>query len=115
MGIRNVLVVNAGSSSLKFMLFDMEAEKMLAKGQVERIGIDNPLFTFTTGDYSEKQTLCEAPNHTAAIKLVCNALVDPAKGGCLKSFADIVTRGIYSPPIYLFLGCQPQTLKIHCV
>ena len=44
MGIRNVLVVNAGSSSLKFMLFDMEAEKMLAKGQVERIGIDNPLF-----------------------------------------------------------------------
>ena len=93
MGIRNVLVVNAGSSSLKFMLFDMEAEKMLAKGQVERIGIDNPLFTFTTGDYSEKQTLCEAPNHTAAIKLVCNALVDPAKGGCLKSFADIDAVG----------------------
>ena len=93
MGIRNVLVVNAGSSSLKFMLFDMEAEKMLAKGQVERIGIDNPLFTFTTGDYSEKQTLCEAPNHTAAIKLVCNALIDPAKGGCLKSFADIDAVG----------------------
>ena len=93
MGIRNVLVVNAGSSSLKFMLFDMEAEKMLAKGQVERIGIDNPLFTFTTGDYSEKQTVCEAPNHTAAIKLVCNALIDPAKGGCLKSFADIDAVG----------------------
>ena len=93
MGIRNVLVVNAGSSSLKFMLFDMKAEKMLAKGQVERIGIDNPLFTFTTGDYSEKQTVCEAPNHTAAIKLVCNALIDPAKGGCLKSFADIDAVG----------------------
>ena len=107
MGIRNVLVVNAGSSSLKFMLFDMEAEKMLAKGQVERIGIDNPLFTFTTGDYSEKQTLCEAPNHTAAIKLVCNALIDPAKGGCLKSFADIDAVGhrmvhggeLYSGPV----------------
>lgn len=93
MGIRNVLVVNAGSSSLKFMLFDMTAEKMLAKGQVERIGIDNPLFTFTAGDYSEKQTLCVAPDHASAVKLVCDALIDPAKGGCLKSFADIDAVG----------------------
>lgn len=93
MGIRNVLVVNAGSSSLKFMLFDMTAEKMLAKGQVERIGIDNPLFTFTAGDYSEKQTLCVAPDHASAVKLVCDTLIDPAKGGCLKSFADIDAVG----------------------
>lgn len=93
MGIRNVLVVNAGSSSLKFMLFDMEAEKMLAKGQVERIGIDNPLFTFTAGDYAEKQTPCEAPHHAAAVKLVCDALINPDKGGCLKSFADIDAVG----------------------
>lgn len=93
MSIRNVLVVNAGSSSLKFMLFDMEAEQMLAKGQVERIGIENPLFTFTAGDYSEKQSLCDAPDHTAAVKLVCDALIDPAKGGCLKSFADIDAVG----------------------
>lgn len=93
MGIRNVLVVNAGSSSLKFMLFDMTAEKMLAKGQVERIGIDNPLFTFTASDYSEKQTLCVAPDHASAVKLVCDALIDPAKGGCLKSFADIDAVG----------------------
>ncbi|MBR6802354.1 MAG: acetate kinase [Kiritimatiellae bacterium] len=91
--MRNVLVVNAGSSSLKFMLFDMTAEKMLAKGQVERIGIDNPLFTFTAGDYSEKQTLCVAPDHASAVKLVCDALIDPAKGGCLKSFADIDAVG----------------------
>lgn len=93
MAIRNVLVVNAGSSSLKFMLFNMEAEKMLAKGQVERIGIENPLFTFTAGDYSEKQTFCEAPDHAAAVKLVCDALIDPAKGGCLKSFSDIDAVG----------------------
>lgn len=93
MAIRNILVVNAGSSSLKFMLFDMEAEKMLAKGLVERIGIDNPLFTFTAGDYSEKSVPCEAPDHAAAVKLACDALTDPAKGGCLKSFSDIDAVG----------------------
>ena len=79
--IRNVLVVNAGSSSLKFMLFDMESEKMLAKGQVERIGIGNSLFTFSTEGFSEKQSPCEAPDHTAAVRLACGALTDPAKGG----------------------------------
>lgn len=93
MAIRNILVVNAGSSSLKFMLFDMEAEKMLAKGLVERIGIDNPLFNFTAGDYSEKAVPCEAPDHAAAVKLACDALTDPAKGGCLKSFSDIDAVG----------------------
>ena len=93
MAIRNVLVVNAGSSSLKFMLFDMVSEQMLAKGQVERIGIGNALFTFATGDFSEKQVPCEAPDHAAAIRLACDALTSPAKGGCLKSFADIDAVG----------------------
>ncbi len=91
--VRNVLVVNAGSSSLKFMLFDMSQERMLAKGQVERIGIGDALFTFSTEGFSEKQTPCEAPNHAAAIRLACDALTAPAKGGCLKSFADIDAVG----------------------
>lgn len=93
MSIRNVLVVNAGSSSLKFMLFDMSTEQMLAKGQVERIGIGNSLFSFSTATFSEKQSACEAPDHAAAVKLACDALVDPAKGGCLKCLADIDAVG----------------------
>ena len=93
MAIRNVLVVNAGSSSLKFMLFDMSTETMLAKGQVERIGIGNSLFSFSTAGFSEKQSTCEAPDHTAAVALACGALIDPAKGGCLKSLADIDAVG----------------------
>jgi acetate kinase len=91
--IRNVLVVNAGSSSLKFMLFNMETEAMLAKGQVERIGLDHALFTYETKGFAEKKSPCEAPNHTAAIELVCNALIDPNKGGCLTSFDDIDAVG----------------------
>ena len=52
MAVRHVLVVNAGSSSLKFMLFDMANEQMLAKGQVERIGIGNSLFSYTNAAFS---------------------------------------------------------------
>ena len=107
--IRNILVVNAGSSSLKFMLFNMESEKMLAKGQVERIGIGGSLFTFKTEGFEEKQSACDAPDHAAAIKLACDALTDPAKGGCLKSFDDIDAVGhrivhggeAYSAPVLL--------------
>ena len=89
MAVRHVLVVNAGSSSLKFMLFDMANEQMLAKGQVERIGIGNSLFSYTNAAFSEKQSPCEAPDHTAAVQLVCNALIDPAKGACLKSLDEL--------------------------
>ncbi len=107
--VRNVLVVNAGSSSLKFMLFDMSTESMLAKGQVERIGIGGALFTFSTEGFAEKQTPCEAPDHAAAVGLVCQALVAPEKGGCLKSLSDIDAVGhrmvhggtCYSEPVLL--------------
>ncbi len=107
--IRNVLVVNAGSSSLKFMLFNMESEQMLAKGQVERIGIGNSLFTFSTEGFAEKGSPCEAPDHAAAIRLACSALTDPNKGGCLKDFSDIDAVGhrivhggeTYSAPVLL--------------
>jgi len=107
--IRTILVVNAGSSSLKFMLFDMETERMLAKGQVERIGIGNALFTFSTEGFAEKQSPCEAPDHAAAIALAVSALTNPEKGGCLKSYADIDAVGhrivhggeAYSEPVLL--------------
>lgn len=118
--IRNVLVVNAGSSSLKFMLFDMETERMLAKGQVERIGIGGSLFTFSTEGFAEKQSPCEAPDHAAAIALACGALTDPAKGGCLKSFADIDAVGHrivhggerYSEPVLLTPEAQQEIAKL---
>ena len=118
--IRNVLVINAGSSSLKFMLFDMKTERMLAKGQVERIGIGGSLFTFSTEGFSEKQSPCEAPDHAAAIQLACGALTDPAKGGCLKSFSDIDAVGHrivhggerYSQPVLLTSEALEEIAKI---
>ncbi len=119
--IRNVLVVNAGSSSLKFMLFNIETEKMLAKGQVERIGLTDSLFSFTTEGFSEKQSICAAPNHTEAVKLAVGALIDPAKGACLKSFADIDAVGHrmvhggekYSAPTLLTPEAMTEIAKLN--
>lgn len=90
--IRRILVVNAGSSSLKFTLFDMQNESVLAKGQVERIGMDGSLFTFESAKAKFKQAPTVAPDHTAALNTVCAALVDPEKG-CLSSITEINAVG----------------------
>ena len=49
-----IIAINAGSSSLKFQLFEMPSEKVLTKGLVERIGLDNGIFTISVND--EKKT-----------------------------------------------------------
>ncbi len=74
-----ILVVNCGSSSLKYQLIDSETEVMEAKGLCERIGIDGRLTHQVTG---KDKYVVEAPmpDHTAAIELVMKALVDPEHG-----------------------------------
>ncbi len=74
----NVLVINCGSSSLKYQLIDSETEKALAVGLCERIGIDGRLTQKVNG---EKTVIEEAmPNHEVAIKLVLAALTDKEHG-----------------------------------
>ena len=67
----NVLVVNAGSSSLKYQLFDMENEKVLAKGICERIG-DGGIFTHKLPDNPDLNVKLdiEMPNHADATRIV---------------------------------------------
>ncbi len=74
-----ILVVNAGSSSLKYQLFDMETNTVLAKGNCERIGIDGTITHKRPGkeDYTEKAPL---PDHKAAIELVLRLLCDAELG-----------------------------------
>ncbi len=74
-----VLVINAGSSSLKYQLFDMESEKMLAKGNCDRIGVDGA-FQHKTWDGREKKVNTEIKTHVDAFKLVTAALVDKEIG-----------------------------------
>jgi acetate kinase len=74
-----VLVINCGSSSLKYQLIDSESEGVLAKGICERIGIDGRLVHKPTG--KDKVTLeTDMPSHTVAVQLVLDHLVDPVCG-----------------------------------
>jgi acetate kinase len=87
-----ILVVNCGSSSLKYQLFDMTDESVLAKGLVERIGIEGARIKHTkTGmDAIIKNT--EIPNHKIAFKVVVEALLDGSHG-VLKSLDELSAVG----------------------
>lgn len=86
-----ILVINAGSSSLKYQLINIETEKVLAKGNVERIGIKGGLLTHKAGGKTyviEK----EIKDHTEAIQLVLNELID-GEAGVIKSMDEIDAVG----------------------
>jgi acetate kinase len=74
-----ILILNAGSSSLKYQLMDMVGEKILAKGLVDRIGIDGSSIKQTVGDKIFKLET-PVPKHTDAIRLMLKALMDHEKG-----------------------------------
>ena len=86
-----ILVVNAGSSSLKYQLLDMPEGKVLAKGNCERIGIDGIITHKVPGrqDYTVHN---DFPDHRAAISFVLNILVDKTYG-VLESVDEIAGVG----------------------
>lgn len=87
----NVLVVNCGSSSLKFQLINSETEEVAAKGLCERIGLDGRLVYQPTNGEKEV-TEASMPTHTEAIKMVLDALVNE-KTGVLKSLDEVEAIG----------------------
>ncbi len=87
----NVLVINCGSSSLKYQLIDSESEAVLAKGLCERIGIDGRLVYQKTG-LDKEITEAAMPTHKQAIQMVLDAIVNP-KTGALKSLAEVDAVG----------------------
>ena len=88
----NVLVINAGSSSLKYQLFNMDNKAVLAKGLCERIGIDGRL-THTNPNKEEKYK-ADVPmkDHADAIRAVINILIDK-EWGVIESMSEIVAVG----------------------
>lgn len=76
----NILVINCGSSSLKYQLINADSEEVLAKGLCERIGIDGGMLTHQPAGKDKIKTQVDMPNHTVAVKLVIDSLTDKEHG-----------------------------------
>ncbi|MBA7497723.1 Acetate kinase [subsurface metagenome] len=87
-----VLVVNSGSSSIKYQLFDMTDESVLAKGLVERIGIPDSIINHYPSDREPVITHQDIPNHRVGIKLMMDTLLHPDYG-VIKDISEIVAVG----------------------
>lgn len=90
-----ILVINCGSSSIKYQLLDMKSEEsfsLLAKGLVEKIGLPDGVLNHTVTGKDKVVKVMAIPDHTVGMKLVLDALVDPEQG-VIKSFTDIDAVG----------------------
>ncbi len=87
-----ILVINCGSSSLKYQLIDMDDESVIAKGLCERIGIPGSKLTHSPSDKDKVVVEKDMPNHKVAIEMVMEALQDP-NHGVIKSTDEISAIG----------------------
>jgi len=87
-----VLVINAGSSSLKYQLIDTGDETVLAKGLAERIGIDNSVLSHTPAGKEKVEIRTDIKDHVQAVKMVIDALVHP-EYGVIKDMSEISAVG----------------------
>ncbi|QSB49425.1 acetate kinase [Parageobacillus toebii] len=72
---KKIMAINAGSSSLKFKLFEMPSETVIAKGIIERIGLDDAIFSVTIKG-TEKKEIMDIPNHDVAVQILLEKLID---------------------------------------
>jgi len=108
-----ILVVNAGSSSLKYQLFDMESDDILAKGICERIAIDGKI-THKLPDGRKIELAMDMPNHAVATKILVDTLTN-ADYGCIKDMSEIEAVGhrvVHGGP-YFFESClvTPEVME----
>ena len=87
-----VLVINAGSSSLKYQLIDMSTEQVMAKGNCERIGTEGSFIGFKASNGEKIERAAEMKNHTQAFEAVKCALLDP-EHGAIKSLDEVAAVG----------------------
>lgn len=87
-----VLVLNCGSSSIKYQLINMESKDLMAEGIAEKIGEDIALFTYKSPNFTKKKREMVIDNHEQGLQLILEALVDPEKG-VLRSLEEIDAVG----------------------
>ncbi len=87
-----ILVLNCGSSSIKYKLYDMTGETVLAQGNAERIGLDEAFVKVTLKDGSKEEIMHDMPTHKEGVKFVFDLLLD-SKYGALKNLDEIDAVG----------------------
>ena len=87
-----ILVINAGSSSMKFTLFSMANDAVLAKGQFERLGTDKPNMIYKRADGFKFEGVIPVKDHVEAVREICAKLVD-SRNGVIKSLSEISAIG----------------------
>ena len=87
-----ILVLNCGSSSIKYKLYDMEGEAVLAQGGVERIGLDEAFIKITLPNGEKKVIMHDMPDHKEGVNFVFKCLLDP-EIGAIKDLKEIDAVG----------------------
>ena len=105
-----ILVANLGSTSFKYRLLDMESERQLARGGVERIGAEESS-GFVEIDGQRRDITSEVPDHAVAVKLCLSQLTDP-EYGCLQDASDVSAIGFKAVHGGRFSGVQRITPEV---
>lgn len=87
-----VLVLNCGSSSIKYKLFDMDSKEVIAQGGIEKIGLKDSFLKFTLPNGEKKILEKDIPEHTAGVEFILDTLVHP-EYGAIKSLNEIDAVG----------------------
>ena len=103
-----ILICNAGSTSLKFKLWDMPALAVLAEGRVERVGSTDAIFHYANGAFSTDQSRLSIPDYTAGIQRFLDALSAP-EGGAVAALSEIDAVGFKTVLAKGFYGVHELT------
>ena len=105
-----ILVANLGSTSFKYSLYDMDDERLMARGRVERIGEASSPCQITIGDFKKEENV-SAPDHGVAVRECLRQLTD-SESGCLKSTDEIAGIGFKAVFAKGYTGVQPVTEEL---
>lgn len=105
-----ILVANLGSTSFKYRLFDMEENRQLARGGIERIGSAESNCKVEIGDYAHEETL-HVPDHAVAVQQCLSQLTDP-DNGCLGDASEVAAIGFKAVHGGRFSGVQRITEEV---
>ena len=103
-----ILVCNAGSTSLKFKLWEMPEQTVLAEGRVERVGSDRAIFRYDSGDWSEWQEPLSIPDYSTGIQLFLDALCG-GKAPAIQTLREIEAIGFKTVLAKGFYGVHELT------